>query len=80
MSWLERRPNGTYGLGPEGTIGDVLLEFDEREYRIEVEALQAMGAMITKEADSVSAIQFRMMKANRAFGMDTPFLQEQRNC
>ena len=52
-------------------IGDVLREVDERKYRIkEVEALQAMGTMITKEADSMSAMRMRMMKADRAFGMD----------
>ena len=45
--------------------------FDEKKYRIkEVEALQAMGTMITKEADSMSAMRFRRMKAARAFGMD----------
>ena len=49
-------------------IGDVLLEVDERKFRTkEVEAFQAMGAMITKEANSMSAMRFRMMKADRAF-------------
>ena len=54
--------------GLEGKIGDVLLEVDERKYRIkEVEALQAMRAVITKEADSLSAMRCRMVKANKAF-------------
>ena len=42
--------------GLEGKIGDVILELDEKKYRIkEVDAPKAMGAMITKEADSMSA-------------------------
>ena len=38
-------------------------------------------AMITKDADAMSGMRFRMMKAERAFldGLKT-FLQEQRNC
>ena len=57
--------------GLEGKIGDVILELDEKKYRInEVEALQVMGTMITKEADSISAMHFRRMKAARVFGMD----------
>ena len=56
----------------KGKIGDVLLEVDKRKYRNkEVEVLQAMGAMITKEADSMSAMRFRMMKADKAFWMDS---------
>ena len=68
---MERRSNGAYDLGVEGKIGDVLLEVDKRKYRIkEVEAFEGMGAMITKEADSMSAMRFRMMKADRDFWMD----------
>ena len=53
----------------EGKIGDVLLEVDERKYRIhEVEALQAMEAMVTKKADSMSVVRFRMMKAKGVSG------------
>ena len=53
---------------------DVLLDVGERKYRIkDVEALQAMGATITKEADPMSAMRFRMMKADRAFWMDVNF-------
>ena len=58
-------------------IGDVLLEFDERKYRIkEVEAFEGMGAMITKEADSMSVMLLLMMKADRASWMDKTFFQE----
>ena len=39
----------------------------------EVEALMAMGALITKEADSMSAMKFRMNNADKALWMDTKF-------
>ena len=39
-----------------------------------------LGTMITKEADPMSATRFRMMKADRAFGMDRKNCQEKRNC
>ena len=55
------------------------MELDEKKCRIkEVEALQAMGTMITKEADSMSAMRFRRMKAPVAFGMDIKFLTKTR--
>ena len=39
----------------------------EKTYTIkEVEALQVMGALITQEADSMSAMSFRMRKADKA--------------
>ena len=42
---------------------------------MEVKALQAMGAMITQEAGSVSATKFR-----KPLWMDMKFFQEQRYC
>ena len=36
----------------------------------EVETLKAMGALISKEADSMSALKFRMNKADKALWMD----------
>ena len=38
-----------------------------------VEALQAMGALITKEADSTSAMKFRMGKADKSLWMSMKF-------
>ena len=46
----------------------------------EVEALKAMGALITKEADSMSAVKFRMNKADKALWKDMIFFQEQASC
>ena len=43
----------------------------------EVEAFQAMGAMITTEADSMSAMRFRMMKADRVFWTDFQFYKNE---
>ena len=39
----------------------------------EVETPQAMGASITQESDSMSAMKFRMGKANEAFSMEMQF-------
>ena len=39
----------------------------------EVEALMAMGALITKEAGSMSAMKFRMNNADKALWMDIKF-------
>ena len=36
----------------------------------EVTSMQAMGALISKEADSMSALKFRMNKADKALWMD----------
>ena len=35
-----------------------------------------MGALITKEADSMSAMKFRMSKADKALWMDMKFYKE----
>ena len=43
----------------------------------EVEALKAMGALITKEADSMSAMKLRMDKADKALWMDLKFNKNQ---
>ena len=57
-----------------GSIGDVKIVEDEKEYMIkEVNSLKTMGALITKEADSMSAMRFRMNKADEAFWMDMKF-------
>ena len=64
---MERRPDGTDGLRLEEEVGDLAVVFREKEYKIkEVGALQAMEALITKEADSMSAMTFRMMEAENA--------------
>ena len=46
-------------------VGDLHIEDGGKKYVIrEVEALKAMGALISKEADSMSALKFRMNKAD----------------
>ena len=55
-------------------MGDVLFDSGGRRYKVkEVTVLQAMGAMITHEADSMSAMRFRMRKADKAWCVDTKF-------
>ena len=50
------------------------LENGGKKYVIkEVTSLQAMGALISKEADSMSALKFRMNKADKALWMDMKF-------
>ena len=39
----------------------------------EVNSVKTMGALITKEADSMSAMKFRMIKADKAMWMDMKF-------
>ena len=57
--------------GLEERVGDLAVECEEKVYKIlEVGTLQGMGALITKEADSMSAMKFRMKKAERALWMD----------
>ena len=52
-----------------------------KEYRIkEVDSLKAMGALITREADSMSAMKFQMNKADKAMWMDMKFLEKQGIC
>ena len=49
------------GLGEK--VGDLHVEDGGKEYVIrEVEAFKAMGALITKEADSMSSMKFRINK------------------
>ena len=51
--------------------GDILPENGGKKYVIkEVTNLQAMGALISKEANSRSALMFRMNKADKAFWID----------
>ena len=53
--------------GLEGKFEDLWIVEGERESRIEeVDSLRAMGALILKEADSTSALKFRMNKADKA--------------
>ena len=50
----------------DGDIGDVKIVEDDKEYRIkEVSSLNTMVALITKEVDSMSAMRFRMNKADK---------------
>ena len=46
----------------------------------EVNSVKTMGALITKEADSMSAMKFRMIKADKAMWMDVKFYKNKRNC
>ena len=55
-------------------MGDIHLENKDNKYVIkEVTTLQAIGALISKEADSMSALKFRMNKADKALWMDIKF-------
>ena len=55
-------------------MGDLHVEDRGKECVIrEVEALKAMGALITKEADSMSPVKFRTNEADKAMWMDTHF-------
>ena len=62
---MERRPHGTDGL--RDLSGEKVFKIKE------VGALQALEALITKEADSMSAMKFRMRKADMALWMDMKF-------
>ena len=51
--------------------GDLHFEDGGKKYVIgEVETLKAMGALMSKEADSMSAMKFRMNKADKALWID----------
>ena len=55
-------------------VCDLHVEDKGKEFVIrEVEELKAMGALITKEADSTSPMKFRKNKADKALWMDTHF-------
>ena len=61
-------------MGLSEKVGDLHVEDRGKECVIrEVEALKAMGALITKEADSMSAVKFQTNKADKAMWMDTHF-------
>ena len=63
----------------EEKSGDLFIAAGEKKYRIkEVEALQAMGALITQETDLMSAMQFRMRKVGKALWMDLKFYKNER--
>ena len=54
--------------GFEGKIGEFFWKLAKWSTELrKVAASQAMATMITKEADSMSAMRFRMIKPNRAF-------------
>ena len=58
----------------DGKVGNLQIEDGGQNNVIkEVDALKAMGALITKEADSMSAMKFRMIKADKAMWMDMKF-------
>ena len=62
-------------------MGDIHFENKDNKYVIkEVTTLQEIGALISKEGDSMSALKFRMNKADKALWMDIKILQKQRNC
>ena len=55
-------------------VGDLHIEDGGKKHVIkEVETLQAMGALISKEADSTSAFKFRMNTADKALWTDMKF-------
>ena len=57
-------------------VGDLHLEDGGKNYVIkEVETQKAMRALISKEADSMSALKFPMNKADKALWMDMKFYQ-----
>ena len=58
-------------------MGDLHIEVGGKKYVIrDVDALRAMGALISKEADSMSAMRFRMNKADEALWMDMNFYKK----
>ena len=51
-------------------VGDLLSDAGGKKYLInEVEAREAMGALITRESDSMSAMKLRMSKADKTLWM-----------
>ena len=61
-------------LGLDGNIGDLKIEDGRKEYMIKVvDSQRTMGALITKEADPVSARRLRMNKVDKAMWMDIKF-------
>ena len=50
--------------------------WEQHEEVREVEQLKAMGALITGESDSVSAMKYKMSRADRATRMDTAFCKD----
>ena len=55
---------------PSQRVQTYILKTEEKYVIKEVATLQAMGALISKEADSMSALKFRMNKADKALWMD----------
>ena len=52
-----------------------------KEYVIkEVDSLRTVGTLITKEADSMSAMRFRINTADKAMWKGNQILQEQGDC
>ena len=75
LDWKEdERELISWGFYEE--MGDIHLEDGSKKYVIkEVAALQAMGALISKEADSMSTLKFRMNKADSALWLDMKFYE-----
>ena len=73
LDWKEDEME-TVSWGLDWRLGDLKVEEEGKEYIIkEVDRLRTMGALVTKEADSISAIRFRMNKADKAMWMDIRF-------
>ena len=74
---LEEGSDGTLffgGLNEE--VEEFCCEDGGNEYEIrKVDALQAMGALVTKEAGSMSPMKFRMSKADKAPWVDMKFFR-----
>ena len=59
--------------------GDIHLEHGGKTYVIkEVATLQPMGALISIEADSISALKYRMNKAEEALWMHMNFFKKKK--
>ena len=65
--------------GREKQVGDLEIEEGGKKYMIkEVDSLRTMGALITKEADSMSAMKFRINKADKGMWMGMKFFKNKR--
>ena len=67
--------------GLDEKIGELKIDEGGKEYVIkEVDSLRTVGALITKEADSMSAMRFRINTADKAMWKGYQILQEQGDC
>ena len=80
LDWKEDRME-LISWGFDGNIGDLKIEEGGKEYMIkEVDSLRTVGALVTKETDSMSAMRFRMNKADKVKWMDMKSYKTNRNC